>query len=120
MTDKIVVLSTCADREEADRLARTLVESGLAACVSVIPQISSYYRWKGALECSEEYLLLMKSSRELFGELRRRLETAHSYELPEVLAIPVLDGSPNYLNWLQGELRRAGGEDASGDNEQSV
>ncbi len=120
MTDNIVVLSTCADREEADRLARTLVEAGLAACVTVIPQIFSYYRWKGALECSEEFLLLIKSARDLFPELRQRLEAEHSYEAPEVLAIPVLDGSPNYLNWLQGELRRAREVTVPGDNVESA
>lgn len=106
MTDNIVVLSTCGTEEEADRIARTLVESGLAACVTVIPQAFSYYRWKGAIERSPEYLLLIKSSRDLFTDLRRTLETAHSYELPEVLALPILDGSPNYLNWVQSELRR--------------
>ncbi|PWU11567.1 MAG: divalent-cation tolerance protein CutA [Terriglobia bacterium] len=104
MTDKIVVLSTCASEEEAERLARTLVDQRLAACVNVIPRMKSYYRWRGALETAEECLLLIKSSRERFAELRTTLEKAHSYEVPEVLALPVVEGAANYLNWLQTSL----------------
>src|SRR6185437_3513997 len=99
MTDKIVVLSTCASEEEANRIAVLLVERRLAACVNVIPQIRSVYRWKGAVESSAEILLLIKSSRERFQALREALEGAHSYELPEALALPVIEGSENYLNW---------------------
>ncbi|HEV3334700.1 MAG TPA: divalent-cation tolerance protein CutA [Bryobacteraceae bacterium] len=105
MTDKIVVLSTCASEEEAETLARSVVEQRLAACVNVIPRIRSYYRWKGALESSEEWLLLIKSSRDRFGELMAALEKAHSYEIPEVLALPVVDGAANYLNWIEVNLR---------------
>jgi periplasmic divalent cation tolerance protein len=105
MTDKIVVLSTCASEEEAETLARSVVEQRLAACVNVIPRIRSYYRWKGALESSEEWLLLIKSSRDRFSELMAALEKAHSYEIPEVLALPVVDGAANYLNWIEVNLR---------------
>jgi periplasmic divalent cation tolerance protein len=104
MTDKIVVLSTCASEEEAEKLARAVVEQGLAACVNVIPRIKSYYRWKGELESAEECLLLIKSSRERFEGLRTALEKAHSYEVPEVLALAVVEGAANYLNWLQTNL----------------
>jgi periplasmic divalent cation tolerance protein len=100
MTDKIVVLSTCSSIEEGERLARALVEAGLAACVNVVPSIRSIYRWKGAIEDSQEVLLILKSSRALFEPLRRELEKLHSYEVPEVLALPVVDGAPNYLAWL--------------------
>ena len=105
MTDKIVVLSTCASEEEAERLARSMVEQQLAACVNVIPRIRSHYRWKGALESAEEWLLLIKSSRSRFQELMAALEKAHSYEVPEILALPVVEGAANYLNWLQANLR---------------
>jgi len=105
MTDKIVVLSTCASEAEAETLARTVVEQRLAACVNVIPRIRSYYRWKGALESAEEWLLLIKSSRERFQELMAALEKAHSYEVPEVLALQVVDGAANYLNWIDVNLR---------------
>ncbi|MBV8729383.1 MAG: divalent-cation tolerance protein CutA [Acidobacteriia bacterium] len=100
MTDKIVVLSTCGSEQEAETLARTLVEQHLAACVNVVPAMKSYYRWKGSLESSAEWLMLIKSSRERFEALRAVLEKAHSYEVPEVIALPIVDGSPNYLNWI--------------------
>src|SRR5262249_20944688 len=86
MTDKIVVLSTCASEEEADRLARMLVERRLAACVNVLPNMRSVYRWNGAIESAVECLLVIKSCRAQFDSLRAALEAAHSYELPEALA----------------------------------
>jgi periplasmic divalent cation tolerance protein len=105
MTDKIVILSTCASEEEGEKLARLLVDRRLAACVSLVPRMRSVYRWKGGIESAEECLMIVKTSRELFGELKRILEEAHSYELPEALALAVADGSPAYLNWLEGSLR---------------
>jgi len=105
MTDKIVILSTCSTEEEAERLARLLVDAHLAACVSLIPQVRSFYRWKGAIESAGECLLLIKSSRELFDSVRARLATAHSYEVPELLALPVIEGAANYMNWLDDNLR---------------
>ncbi|HUB82547.1 MAG TPA: divalent-cation tolerance protein CutA [Bryobacteraceae bacterium] len=104
MTDKIVVLSTCANEDEAGRLARLLVDRRLAACVSILPRVRSIYRWNGAVESSEEWLLLIKSSRRLFEELRTAIESAHSYEVPEVLALPVVDGAASYLAWLDTNL----------------
>jgi len=111
MTDKIVVLSTCANQEEAERLARLLVDQRLAACVNVIPGVRSYYRWKGAVEAAGECLLIVKSSRDLFASLKAALEKAHSYEVPEVLAIPIVDGAANYLHWLGENLRSQDGQD---------
>jgi periplasmic divalent cation tolerance protein len=105
MTDKIVVLSTCSTEEEGEKLARLLVEARLAACVTVVPRARSYYRWKGVVEAADECLLVIKSSRELFAELSLALGAAHSYEVPEALALPILDGAANYLHWLGGNLR---------------
>ncbi len=105
MTDKIVVLSTCETAEDAEKIARALVSARLAACVNVIPQIRSFYHWKGALETSSEFLLLIKSSRELFPALQIELEKHHLYELPELIALPIVAGAENYLNWLDHELR---------------
>jgi periplasmic divalent cation tolerance protein len=105
MTDKIVVVSTCAGEEEAARLAQVLVEARLAACVTILPGARSVYRWQGAIETAAEYVLLIKSSRELFEPLRAALERAHTYDVPEILALPVVAGSVNYLSWLAGELR---------------
>jgi periplasmic divalent cation tolerance protein len=104
MTDKIVVFSTASSAEEAEKIARVLVEERLAACVNVLPGACSIYRWKGAIESSPEWVLIIKSSRERFDRLRARLEKVHSYEVPEVVALAVVDGSKNYLNWLETEL----------------
>ena len=104
MTDKIVVLSTCASAEEAQRMARALVEKRLAACVNVMPGIRSVYRWKDAIEDEEEVLLLIKTSRVLLEELREEIERLHSYEVPEVIALSVVDGSERYLAWMNREL----------------
>jgi periplasmic divalent cation tolerance protein len=107
MTDKIVVLSTCGSSEEAEQLAHKLVTERLAACVNVVPQVRSFYRWQGAVTDGTEWLLVIKTSRELFIELRSALESSHSYELPEILALPVIEGSTNYLLWMEGELKSA-------------
>ncbi len=109
MTDKIVVLSTCGSAAEAERLARRLVEARAAACVNIVAPVRSIYRWKGVIEQAEEWLLVVKTSRAKFDRVRAELEAAHSYELPEVLALPVVEGSPNYLAWLAGELAGEGG-----------
>jgi periplasmic divalent cation tolerance protein len=108
MTDKIVILSTCSSEDEAGRLARMLVEERLAACVNVVPGMRSYYRWKGAIETAGECLLIVKTSRALFDEVRAALEKAHSYEIPEAIAVPLVAGAPNYMNWLHLNLK---GED---------
>jgi len=105
MTEKIVVLSTCGSEEEAVRIAKQLVDAHLAACVNLIPRIRSFYRWQGKVEDSSEWMLVVKTSRARFEALRTVLEAAHSYELPEVLALPVVDGSPNYLEWMDAELQ---------------
>ncbi|MEX2262894.1 MAG: divalent-cation tolerance protein CutA [Bryobacteraceae bacterium] len=105
MTDKIVVYSTCASAEEAERIARRLVEERLAACVNVLPGMVSYYRWQGAIEQSSEWLLLIKTSRDRVDEVRRSIESLHSYQVPEVIAVPIVEGSVNYMNWLDAELK---------------
>lgn len=104
MTDKIVVLSTCGSAEEGAAIARALVEKKLAACVNVMPAVRSFYRWKGAIEDEQESLLVIKSSRALFNQLRAEIERLHSYEVPEVVAVPIVDGSEGYLEWLDREL----------------
>lgn len=104
MTDKIVVLSTCGSPEEAERIARVLVSKRLAACVNLIPAVRSIYRWKGAMEDAQETLLVIKSSRALFEDLRAEIEKLHSYEVAEVVAMSIVDGSEAYLEWLGREL----------------
>ena len=107
MTDKIVVLTTCAAEADAERLARALVEGRLAACVNVVPGVRSFYRWKGEVDSGVEFLLIIKTSRELFPALRAEMERLHPYELPELLALPVVAGAENYLSWFQAGLRGA-------------
>lgn len=89
---------------EAEAIARRLVEKRLAACVNLLPGITSIYHWKGAVENSSEVLLLIKSNRALFNELRAELEKAHSYEVPELIALPIVDGAEEYLDWMDREL----------------
>lgn len=108
MTDKIIVLTTCPSEEEAGRIARLLVEERLAACVQILPPMRSIYRWRGALEESEERLLVIKTRRGLFEDLSRRVRASHSYEVPELLAVPVVDGAEDYLAWMDAELRPEG------------
>jgi periplasmic divalent cation tolerance protein len=109
MTDKIVVLCTCASLEEAQRVARALVEKRLAACVNMMPGVRSVYRWKDAdgqdaIEDEEEVLLFIKTSRALMEDLRGEIERLHSYQVPEVIALQVVDGSERYLAWMNREL----------------
>ena len=104
MTGKIIVITSCPSAEEGAILAQKLVAEKLAACVSVLPGMRSFYRWKGQMESADEVLLLIKTSQHLFDRLRSAVEAQHSYEVPEILALPVVDGAPRYLDWLSGEL----------------
>lgn len=104
MTDKVVVLSTCGTEQEAEQVARVLVERKLAACVNVVAPVQSFYWWQGKVEKSSEHLLIIKTSRDLFDKVRSALESIHSYELPELVALPIVDGSANYLNWMNENL----------------
>ncbi len=106
MTDKIVVLVTCGSAAEAKRIAQGLVERRLAACVNVVgARVRSTYRWKGKVETAAEHLLIIKTSRKQFRALRAAVERLHSYQVPEVIALPIAEGSPAYLKWLADCLR---------------
>lgn len=104
MTDKIVVLTTCESAEQAQRVARHLIEQRLAACVNILPGARSVYRWKDKIEDTAEFVLIVKSRRDVFARLREAIGHLHSYEIPEVIALPVVDGSDAYLQWLDREL----------------
>jgi periplasmic divalent cation tolerance protein len=108
MTDKIIVLSACDSEEQAASIARNLVEQRLAACVNILPGARSIYRWKEQVEIAAEWLLVIKSRRDLFGAVRAEIVRLHSYEVPEVIALPVVDGADSYLAWLDGELKEGG------------
>ena|ERR1035438_3435971 len=108
MTDKIVVLCSCAGAEEAHRISDALIEMRLAACVTILPKVQSVYRWQGVIERSEEFLLIIKSSVECFENLRTVIARLHSYEVPEVLALPIVEGAAAYLQWMSQELQPPG------------
>jgi periplasmic divalent cation tolerance protein len=99
-TDAIVVFITAANREEAARLAEMLVAAHLAACVQILPEIQSIYRWQGNIEQQSEVLLIAKTIRSKFAELEREVRSLHSYETPEIVAVPVVACSTPYLEWL--------------------
>lgn len=96
----LLVLTTCPDEESARTLARGLVKDGLCACVSVVPGVRSYYRWKGALEDAEELQLLIKTRADRYADLEAAIRDRHPYEVPEVLAVPVHAGLGPYLAWI--------------------
>jgi periplasmic divalent cation tolerance protein len=101
MTDKIVVLVTCANRAEAKRIGRALVEARLGACANILTApVHSVYRWKGKVETAEETLMLIKTSRKQFPRLRDKICSLHSYEVPEIIALPVAGGLGAYLAWI--------------------
>jgi periplasmic divalent cation tolerance protein len=101
MTDKLVVLVTCGTAKEAERIARALVEARLAACGNILQSpVRSVYRWKNKIESAREFLLLIKTSRRRFAKLQATIKLLHSYEVPEIIALPIAAGSPAYLDWL--------------------
>ena len=102
MTDKIVALSTCGSEEEARKVAKALVEARLAACVNILPQIRSIYFWKDEVCDDPEQLLVIKTTRERYPDLEKRVTELHSYEVAEVIALPIVKGAPEYLSWLAG------------------
>ena len=106
MTDKIVVLATCDSQELARRIARHLVDERLAACVSVTGSaVDSVYRWQDKVEEASEWMLVIKTRRDLFPALRAEIQRLHTYEVPEMIALPIVDGSEAYLAWMDRELR---------------
>ena len=98
--DPIVVFMTAANGEEATRLADMLVGAHLAACVQILPEMESVYRWQGKVERQAEVLMIAKTTRGKFDELEREVRALHSYETPEIVAVPIVTGSTPYLEWL--------------------
>ena len=106
MTDVVLVLTTVPVGEDGDRIARALVEERLAACVNIQPPMTSIYRWQGVVEREVERQIVMKTTASRVPEIRERLSALHLYELPEFLVVPVLDGTPRYLDWVQAETAK--------------
>jgi periplasmic divalent cation tolerance protein len=104
MTDKIVIFSTCETEADAHRIANHLVEQRLAACVNIVSGVASVYRWKDKIETAREFTLIIKSRRDLVPKIEEAFSKIHPYEVPELIALPIVDGSPVYLNWLDQAL----------------
>ncbi len=105
MSKSYLVLSTIDTHQEAERIARHLVEERLAACVNLVPKITSIYRWKGALERATEHLMIMKTAQDRLASLTQRIKELHPYEVPEVIALSIEEGDSTYLEWIFSETR---------------
>lgn len=105
MTDKVLILVTASNRRECRKMARHLVEMRLAACVNISPPIQSIYRWEGKLQEEKEFQLVIKTTRDLFPEVRKEILKTHSYKIPEIICLAIVDGSPEYLNWVGASLK---------------
>jgi periplasmic divalent cation tolerance protein len=105
MTEYIQVVTTTERKEDAERVARALVQERLAGCVQVLGPITSTYRWKGAVETAEEWQCVAKSRRDLYWEMDEAIRKVHPYEVPEILAVPIVAGSAGYLAWLEEQLK---------------
>ena len=101
MTDKVLVLTTAGSEEEARQIATELVERRLAACVNIVPQIQSVYRWEGKVETAEEFLLIIKTTKTRSADVQAAITELHSYELPESIVISMENGSAEYLKWIE-------------------
>ncbi len=103
MAKHYLVLSTIDSTKVAEQIAHHIVEERLAACVNIIPDITSVYKWKGALERTTESLLVLKTTQERLSQLIERIKELHPYELPEVIVLPIEGGHPGYLDWVASE-----------------
>ncbi|MCK9196383.1 MAG: divalent-cation tolerance protein CutA [Syntrophales bacterium] len=104
MAEYLQIITTTETKAEAERLARVLIEGGLAACAQIVGPITSTYSWKGRIETAEEWQCLIKTRADLFGQVERSIKSVHSYETPEIIALPIRMGSREYLDWMAGLL----------------
>ncbi|MBI4300440.1 MAG: divalent-cation tolerance protein CutA [Chloroflexi bacterium] len=103
---EVLVFITAADEAEASKVADALLDAKLAACVNILPGLRSLYWWQGRRESAEEVLLLVKTTEEMLDELTQAVKSIHSYEVPEVVALPIVGGNPEYLEWIRGTVRQ--------------
>jgi len=101
---KIIVLVTASSSEEADNIARTIVEEKLAACCNIVPDVKSIFHWQGKIDQASELLLVFKTQEDKFEDLASRVKKLHSYEVPEIIALPIEKGSADYLKWIEESL----------------
>ena len=105
MSEFIVVLITCGSEEEALKIAHSLVEERVAACVNLVSPVRSIYRWEGKIWDEKEWILIIKTQKERFEELEKRVKSLHSYSVPEIIGLPIVEGASPYLKWL-GEMTK--------------
>jgi len=100
LNDYIVIFVTTKDKEEAERISQLLLNERLIACANIVSTVTSFFYWVGKAEKAEEFLIVMKSRRDLFDQIAEHVRRSHSYEVPEVLAVPIVEGSKAYLDWM--------------------
>ena len=106
MGDYIQVFTTTETKGDCERIANTLLKKRVAGCVQILGPILSTYWWKGNVETTEEWLCIIKSKRDLYSEIEKAIKHAHPYETPEIISMPIIDGSKEYLNWLSNKLEK--------------
>jgi len=104
MTDVVMIFCTCGTHDEALTIGGSLVEARLAACVNVLPRVHSIYRWEGKVETAAEVLLIIKTTQERFPGVRDRITQLHTYDTPEIIVLPVIEGLDRYLAWLRDQV----------------
>lgn len=104
-TDKIVVLITASSENEASRIAELLLDNRKAACVNIVPRVDSRFWWQGKLDSAQESLLLVKTRASMLPQVIKLVKGAHSYSVPEIIALPIIGGSEDYLNWVDAEVK---------------
>jgi periplasmic divalent cation tolerance protein len=107
MTEKVVVLVTVASKKESRKIAKHMVDSRLAACVNITQHIESVYRWEGKVASGKEFQLFIKSTRDLFPEIKSAIAKVHSYQMPEIICIPIVEGAQDYLDWIADSVKKA-------------
>ncbi len=105
MSEYILILNTCQDKNTAETLAAELVDLNLAACVNVLPGVHSTYRWQGKRETADEHLLLVKTRRDCYAGVQQALRERHPYKLPEIIAVPIVEGLTGYLRWMDEQCK---------------
>ncbi len=100
-----IVLITCGSREEAEKISKILVEKKLAACVNILSNVKSYFWWEGKIDEADEHLLIIKTKAEKIKELIERVKKIHSYSVPEIISLPILEGNKEYLKWIGDSLK---------------
>ena len=102
----IIVFMTAPSPDKANEIAHALVNEKLAACATIIPRVQSLYWWEGKINRDEEVLIIAKSQHTLFPEIMQRVKSLHSYEVPEIISLPIIDGLPAYLDWLKNVIKK--------------